>query len=215
MHLQQLGVVGGGVHVHEYARVLHLYLRHGYAAALERALQSALARVSQHPVYHLGGHQYRVAGLTPAHRAGQRCAAGQERAHRRRREQRHVHRGEQHHVALALQVLKAYLRRVEHLRAGVVLVAQEYDPALGQVPLQLLRVVAGDHDHLLRPGLAQSRRHSLRYRDSTYAQHGLELAHSRRHTRRGYDSSYFQVCTSCSHPSPAPERRVGFVQFDR
>ena len=101
--------------------------------------------------------------LAAARRARERRARVYERAHSAHRKKRDVHRREQHRVALAAQVFKAYLHRVEHLRVLIVFVPEEDYPVPREMPLQLLRVAARHHHYPAYAGLLERGHNPLRY----------------------------------------------------
>ena len=92
-------------------------------------------------------------------------------------EEGHIHRGEEHPVALVQKVAQADLHGVEHLGGLIILISQENDAVAGQMPLQHGGVVAGDHDELAHSRLGQGGHHPLGHGNGADGQHGLEFSH--------------------------------------
>ena len=97
-------------------------------------------------------------------------------------EKRDIHRRKEQAVAFVLQVGQPDAGRLKHLGVFKVIIAQEDDPAPGEMTLQLCGVVAGDHDDLVNARLLQGGHHTLGNGDRTDVQHRFELAHAGTHS---------------------------------
>ena len=125
-----------------------------------------------------------MAGLAHADGAGQLRFGLQQRRYGHGGKERDIHRGKEDAVALVFQVGKADLGGVEHLGRGIVFIPEKDDAVVGQVPLQLLGIVAGDHHDSLDPGLVEGGHDPLGNGDGTNVEHGLEVPHAGGHAGR-------------------------------
>ena len=182
--IQQSPIVLRRVRVVEDPRVVHRDPGHFRPAAADGPLETALPGIGQDPGQKRRRDQKGMSGLAHADRAGKLRLGEQKGRDGHGRKERDVHRSEENAVTLVLQVGEADLGGVEHLGAGIVLVSEEYDAVVGEMPLQLLGVVARDHHDAGDPRLAEGGHDPLGNGDGTDIQHGLEVPHPGGHARR-------------------------------
>ena len=128
---------------------------------------------------HKGGvDQKGMAGLALTDRAGQRSVGFQKPAYGHSGKKGNIHRGKKNAAAFVFQIAQADFGGIEHLRGGIVFVAKENQSAPGQMPLQLLGIVACDDHDLSNAGLMQRRHDALSNRDGADVQHGFEITHT-------------------------------------